>query len=146
MVEQFTNRLCPTRPPKKTKLVSTTPALLFPQTFALAAFGLAQRHSPLFALGNKVALPLGITQNPVLGHLFSESLQQAFRRLSRSCYYSGHTHLPPSGIYEKADLPSLNDGFLSCTVDTQPDVWQYSQSIRMDRTATARADAIRSSL
>jgi hypothetical protein len=56
-----------------------TPALLPPQPLSFTTFGLAEGNAPLFALGNKVSLSLGIAQDAISDHSLSESPEQALR-------------------------------------------------------------------
>ena len=57
------------------RALSIVPSVLPPQPLTLAAFGLAEGDPTLLALGDKVTFPLGVTQDPILGHSFPETFQ-----------------------------------------------------------------------
>ena len=58
---------------------TAVPCLLPPPSLPLPAYGLTKRHSPLFALGDKVPLFLGVAQDTISGDLLAETLEQALR-------------------------------------------------------------------
>jgi hypothetical protein len=64
--------------------LSAPSVLLSPEPLAFPAEGLAKGNAPLLALGYKVALFLGVAQDPVPGNFFPKTLEQAFWRLSGS--------------------------------------------------------------